>query len=667
MPVDLAQFTQTFLEESFEGLDLMESSLLELDSGDFDTINAIFRAAHSIKGGAGTFGFTTVADFTHVVETLLDQMRSGQRPVTPEAVDLLLEAVDCTRQMLMASRDNTAIDHDRIAAAKASLDAMLTSDAGTGEADAPPPAHSPEAATIAGWTIHFRPEPHILRTGNEPLRMFQALEELGELTIEADTNQVPALADMDPEACYLAWQLTLHGPVAREAIQEVFEWVEDDCELTLEPIPTAAAATADQPTTAAPAADRAPRSEGKERRSGGSSESSSIRVNIDKIDTLINRVGELVIAQSMLNQISEQDDDINVQQLQELRQALAQMQQHTRDLQEDAMRIRMLPIASVFNRLPRLVHDVSSQLDKQIKLTMSGEQTELDKTVLEKIGDPLTHLVRNAMDHGIEAPEVRRAAGKSEEGNLHINAFHQGGNIVIEVADDGGGIDSDKIQAKARERGVIGEDEQLSPDKARDLLFHPGFSTAAEVTDLSGRGVGLDVVRRNINDLGGHVEVTSELGQGSRFTIQLPLTLAILEGQLARVGEHIYIVPLLSVLESIQAKEEHINRIGGGEMYHWRDEYLPVLRLHRYFGITPRSASLDDGLLMVVEGEGSRTALVVDELLGQQQVVIKSLEQNFRRVPEFSGATILGDGTVALILDIGGLMRKAEVRQRVAA
>ncbi len=384
-------------------------------------------------------------------------------------------------------------------------------------------------------------------------------------------------------------------------------------------------------------------------------EAGSIRVSIDKIDALINMVGELVITQSMLNQLGE---DFDMARLAKLQEGLAQLERNTRELQENVMRIRMLPISFAFNRFPRMVHDLTQKLGKEVELKLSGEQTELDKTVMEKIGDPLVHLVRNSLDHGLERPDVRKKAGKSPVGLLHLNAFHQGGNIVIEISDDGAGLNKARITAKAKERGLVGEEEVLTDEKIYELIFQAGFSTADVISDVSGRGVGMDVVKRNIKDLGGTIEVKSEEGVGTRFTIRLPLTLAILDGQLVRVGSDTFILPLVSIVESLQISRDNVNVIAGkSEVYKLRNEYLPIVRLYNVFGQTPDSTTIEGGLLVVVEGDGQRIGLFVDDLLGQQQVVIKSLETNFQRVEGISGATILGDGTVALILDISGVIQ----------
>ena len=689
----MSQFLGVFYEESFEGLEVMESGLLEMTPGEVDdeTINAIFRAAHSIKGGSGTFGLSAVADFTHVMETLLDQMRDGQREVSDTAIDVLLRSVDCLRDMLESCRDGGELDGERVGALQRELEAQLSgaspeaavaSGAGAGA-----PADADNAAqgdAGGGWRIQFRPQRHLFATGNDPLRLFRELRGLGELEVVADGSELRDLALIDPEECYLSWTLTLRGAVDEAALREVFEWVDGDCELHIEALPESpagASGAAPQPAAAGaakvaaadeaagsgggkppsstarpaprPAADKpAPRAKAKE--------SASIRVGTDKVDQLINLVGELVITQSMLGQIGE---DFHMDKLEQLRDGLTQFERNTRELQESVMRIRMMPISFAFNRFPRMVRDVSAKLGKQVELTMSGEGTEVDKTVMEKIGDPLVHLVRNAVDHGIEHPEERRAAGKPECGLVHLNAYHRGGSIVIEIADDGAGLNREKLVGKAVDKGLISaaEGARMSDEDAYALIFRAGFSTADQVSDLSGRGVGMDVVRSNIRDLGGSVEISSEPGRGSTIIIRLPLTLAILDGQTVAVGEETYIVPLVSIIESIQVTPEMVNMVAGrGETLKLRNQYLPIVRLHDVFGIdSVRAARLEDGLLVVVETQGGPRGLFIDELLGQQQVVIKSLEANYRRVDGISGATILGDGSVALILDIPDLIRLA--------
>jgi two-component system chemotaxis sensor kinase CheA len=678
MAIDLAQFHQVFFEESFEGLQIMESGLLNLDSGtaDSEAINAIFRAAHSIKGGSGTFGFTEVADFTHHMETLLDGMRSGRRPVTQEAIEVLLKSVDCLTEMLRANQAGRPIDAQSVGIHQEALERLLSEHAAPREKSG---EEAPAYRNVSsdGWQIAFNPHRDMLRTGNDPLRIIRELSELGQLEVAADLNFLPALDDLDPEDCFLSWTLKLRGNVSRHQIDEVFAWVEDDCDMAIqsleeiaEPRP-AAPEQPDEPPRAAAEPSAAPPATlqtrkvkvEQEPKGHGGGTGGSIRVDTLKIDQLINLVGELVITQSMLSMLGE---NFSLDRIEQLQSGLAQLERHTRDLQESVMNIRMLPISFVFNRFPRLVFDLSTKLGKLVELKLSGEHTELDKSVIEQIADPLVHLVRNSLDHGIEAPETRLADGKPEVGTVHLNAYHRGGSIVIEVSDDGRGLNAEKILEKAVARGLVEPDSNLTLQQIHELIFAPGFSTADQVSDISGRGVGMDVVRRNIEVLGGNIVIRTEQGIGSTFAIHLPLTLAILDGQTIAVGNETYIVPLVSIIESICLSPEQINRLAGkGETFRLRGEYLPIIRLHEVFGVeTARAKKLTEGLIVVVEGLGGRCGLFVDNILGQQQVVIKSLEENYRKIPGISGATILGDGSVALILDIPGLMQLSRHYQR---
>jgi len=662
MTFDMSQFLATFYEESFEGLDIMETELLALDVGeaDLETINTIFRAAHSIKGGSGTFGLNDVANFTHVMETLLDEMRDGKREVTQNAVNILLESVDVLREMLSALQAEEELDNERITTVKKKLDDLLAGTSSEGTSSEGTPVASTEKAeadtdTGSGWKIYFKPDEDMLQTGNDPVRMFRELAALGELNSVVDSSHLPEFPLIEPENSYLEWDLTLTGNIKKSDIEEVFEWVEDGCELTITPI-ASDIVTENNAVPASSAVSEKTSAKKSPAKRKASTETSSIRVSIDKVDELINMVGELVITQSMLSQLGE-EENFGENQIEKLKSGLMQLERNTREMQENVMRIRMLPISFVFQRFPRLVHDLSDKLDKKIELVLSGESTELDKTVMEKIGDPLVHLIRNSLDHGIETPDVRIAAGKPETGEIHLNAYHEGGNIVIEITDDGAGLNLEKILTKAKGSGLVGENDKLSDEDIADLIFQPGFSTADVVSDVSGRGVGMDVVRRNIRALGGTVDVKTTTGQGSVFTIRLPLTLAILDGQSVVVGEEVYIVPLVAIIESVQVDVSLVNGITGqAEVYRLRNEYIPIVKLHEVFNINPLHADMKDGLLVVVEAEGKKVALLVDDLLGQQQVVIKSLETNFKSIEGISGATILGDGTVALILDVTGLI-----------
>nr|WP_317616026.1 chemotaxis protein CheA [Hydrogenovibrio crunogenus] len=677
-------FRQTYLEESFEGLDVMEAGLLDLSPGtpDNEKINEIFRAAHSIKGGSGTFGFTEIIDFTHVLETLLDEMRDGRRDVTQEATDTMLQAVDVLRDMMTRLQNHEEIDEARASEVQKDMEAILNGGSvDAGSEPSSPEAQSPEenqtnASTGTGsWVIDLVPEKELLQTGNEPIRIFRELETLGDISVTVDDSALPDVNELNPEDLHLKWQVTLTGEgIDEEDVKEVFEWIDGDgaeVRITAPSITASESTTANaEPATQATqqnvatetAASATPKTEVKKPASAAKpaqaasapKQDSSIRVDLSKIDQLVNLVGELVITQSMLSQFGEQaEQNEDSDWADKLKEGLTHLERHTRDLQESVMNIRMLPVSFAFNRMPRIVHDVSKKLGKSINLVMEGENTELDKTMLEALTDPLVHIVRNSIDHGVESPEVRLEAGKAETGTVKMAAFHQGGNILIQITDDGAGINADKVRQKAIEKGVIEEDHKMSEEEIIDLIFHPGFSTADVISDVSGRGVGMDVVRRNIRGLGGSVEVKTERGHGSVFTIRLPLTLAILDGQLAKVGSETYVFPLVSIVESIQVDKSLVKGIAGQtELYKLRDSYIPVIRLHQKLGIKDARTDLEEGLLVVVEDGGKRAGIFVDDLLGQQQVVIKSLESNFMKISSIAGATILGDGTVSLILDV---------------
>ena len=780
MSVDISQFVAAFLEESYEGLDIMESSLLDLDSADDETINSIFRAAHSIKGGAGTFGLDEVANFTHIVETILDALRSGEMAISADLVNLLLEAVDCIRALLAASQGDTEADQETINSVHSRLKAAQGSSANTAQHASP--SVNDSAPTEQLWEVQFIPNADLLAQGHRPEAMFSALSDLGVIEAKLLTSKVPALDELDPELCYLSWALQLRSSHTQDEIEEIFEWVIDDCDLSIKPLSPASmsgehrfhiqfkphadllhtgndpyfifdalkqqgalkvnldssnlpqlndlnpeqlylnwtldltsetptdeikeifewveasaeinievkstgqssptpiqtrsttqtASTASQPVEqAVNPVKPSQTSKAVAAKSGvkaTSSEPSSIRVETNKIDALINRVGELVITQAMLSQVgTELSEDENAGILAErLTDGLMQLERNTRDLQQDVMRVRMMPISFVFNRFPRLVHDVSSKLSKKVELKLSGEQTEIDKTVMEKLGDPMVHLVRNSLDHGLETPEERKSKGKPEVGTLLLKAYHQSGNVIIEIIDDGRGLNTARIREKALSSGLINAEQNLSDDDIHDLIFQPGFSTADAVSDLSGRGVGMDVVRRNIESLGGHVSAQSKKDVGATITVSLPLTLAIMDGQLVRLGEDTYIIPLVSIVETIQASDETLSSIGGERrLLHYRDEYIALIDMKVLFNLpaTPKNAS---NLIAIVEHSGEKLALRVDELLGQQQVVIKSLEVNFKRIEGLSGATILGDGSVALILDIAGIDKRSHNQQILA-
>ncbi|MEM1432541.1 MAG: chemotaxis protein CheA [Pseudomonadota bacterium] len=692
---ELDELKSIFLDECSENVDILEQGLLQLGRGDNDLelLNEVFRAAHSIKGGGATFGFAAMAELTHHMETLLDEMRSEKRPVLDADLELLLESVDIVRE-LMESRGDA--DHKERVPMQERLESAVAGSAASVPAAADPTPGAPAAASgeaaaaepaaASGWHIRFVPKPELMSRGNDPLLLLRELKRLGALELTPELDSLSSWDAMDPKACYLSWTARLISDCPESAVTEIFEWVEFDCEVTVtgldepgtEPS-AAAAATAEEPQPVpdaepqgsaqepppapapvpAPAAETAPaagpgstqdgtvKAVGSSRRDkAASSDASSVRISTEKIDQLINLVGELVITQSMLNRLGASEDSLDIEQL---RDRLADLEHNTRELQESVMRVRMLPLSSGFNRLPRLVRDLSRKLDKRVELVVEGGETEIDKTVLERIMDPLVHLVRNSLDHGLEGAEERLAAGKPETGVLKLLAYHQSGSVVIEIKDDGRGINREVVLRKAIERGVVGADEQLSDDQINRLIFAPGFSTASEVSDVSGRGVGMDVVRKNILDLGGHVDLESEPGSGTNVIIRLPLTLAILHGQLVTVCEHTFVIPLLSIIETIEITNCNLTRLPNGtEVFEFRDQYLPLIDLASRFDI---AADHRGELIVIIENHGQLAGLVIDQVEGQQQAVIKALDENYRAVPGIAGATIMSTGNVALILD----------------
>ncbi len=665
--MDITRFHATFFEESRENLAAMEAGLLDMESGGGggDTIHVVFRAAHSIKGGSATFGFTAIADLTHLLETLLDEARSGKRTLDGVAISALLGSVDALRMLLAAAEHGDAIDQAMLARARAELERLLSGASDEAAIQAAPAAAKPAAsAEPQGWSISFEPERSLFLSGNDPLRMLRELGQLGELKVACRDDALPPFNELDPFEAWLAWDLQLIGNVKRSAIEDTFAWVEDQCTLSIEPLadgapaaaPAASAVAAAPPVpvaAATPAAAAPAAATGAGRHDAGET---TIRVAVDKVDALINLVGELVITQAMLAQRSaELDPGLHEQ----LLAGLGQLDRNTRDLQEAVMSVRMLPVDFAFSRFPRMVRDIASRLGKKVNLKTSGEGTELDKGVIEKIVDPLVHLVRNAIDHGLETTEQRIAAGKPEAGTVTLSAAHQGGHIIIEVGDDGRGLDRERILAKAAERGIA-VPENPTDAQVWDLVFAPGFSTAEALTDLSGRGVGMDVVRKNINALGGQVEIRSRQGEGTTVSIRLPLTMAILDGMTVAVGGEVFILPLNVVVESLQPAADHIKTVAGdSRLLRVREDYVPLLDLADQYGL-PATRTDAQPIAVVVESQGQRLALEVDELLGQQQVVVKNLERNYRRIAGVAGATILGDGRVALIVDVGSLSTKTQ-------
>ena len=660
--MDISQFHAAFFEESREGLQAMEAGLLRLetdmdggtgagaDAG--DTINVIFRAAHSIKGGAATFGFRDVTDLTHLLETLLDEARAGARNLDPAAIDALLDSVDVLQGLLAVEEHGGVSDQQAMSRVRVTLDGLLAENPGsaTGAAETVEETRDPTQ-----WRIGFRPEASLFMTGNDPLRILRDLASHGELTATCLDERLPAFEMLDPFEAHLAWDLMLPGNVSRADIEDTFAWVDDQCELSIEAVAMDSPAVApsvdsstESPTTEPSVSVDAPTA----LRAVHTDADTSIRVAVAKVDALINLVGELVITQAMLRERSESLDPV-VNEV--LLTGLDQLDRNTRDLQEAVLSVRMLPVEFAFSRFPRMVRDLSSRLDKKVRLRTFGEATELDKGMIEKIVDPLVHLMRNAIDHGLESADERRAAHKDETGTITMNASHQGGHIIIEVSDDGRGMDRERMLKKAVERNLP-LPENPTDAQIWDLAFHPGFSTANALSDLSGRGVGMDVVKSNILALGGQVEIRSEKHVGTTVSIRLPLTLAILDGMSVAVGDEVFILPLNMVIESLQPQPQDVRTIAGDtRVLHVRDDYLPLINLREQYRLTSTHAAPTAPIAVVVESGGRRLALEVDELLGQQQVVVKNLETNYRRIPGISGATILGDGRVALIIDAGSI------------
>ncbi|MHA0854207.1 chemotaxis protein CheA [Serratia nematodiphila] len=653
MSMDISDFYQTFFDEADELLADMEQHLLELDplAPDIEPLNAIFRAAHSIKGGAATFGFSVLQETTHLLENLLDGARRQEMSLSTEIINLFLETKDIMQEQLDAYKTSQQPDAESFeyicqALRQLALEAQQQQEAPAAQPAVQQPVVKPSAAPAAiegGMRISLNG----LKASEIPLM----LEELGNLGEVKDPHQTEHSLDvtlltsaseddisavlcfvLEPEQISFSTPTQSEPAIAEASLPEVAA--------SPEPAPVANAA----PPAAKPA--EAPKARAK------ASESTSIRVAVEKVDQLINLVGELVITQSMLAQRSGTLDPVNHG---DLLNSMSQLERNARDLQESVMSIRMMPMEYVFSRYPRLVRDLAGKLNKQVELTLQGSSTELDKSLIERIIDPLTHLVRNSLDHGIEEPATRIAAGKSAVGNLVLSAEHQGGNICIEVIDDGAGLNREKILAKAASQGLAVSDS-MSDEEVGMLIFAPGFSTAEQVTDVSGRGVGMDVVKRNIQEMGGHVEIRSQAGKGTTIRILLPLTLAILDGMSVKVNDEGFILPLNAVMESLQPQAEDLHPLAGGErVLQVRGEYLPLVELYRVFEVEGAKTDATQGIVVILQSAGRRYALLVDQLIGQHQVVVKNLESNYRKVPGISAATILGDGSVALIVDVSAL------------
>lgn len=709
------EIQQIFFAECEESLAAAESGLAACKAGtqDSDTVNAVFRAVHSIKGGAGAFGYVALQAYTHTFETLLSDVREGLVAIENELVDLLLRALDTLSDHVTTAREGGDAPAD--AALIAEMEAAMAANAGAAasapveemQSEPEPPAESdsddfgldldallddltagfdsaPAGASSTEekrWKVHLRPHAGAMRNGSEPLLMLREIVELGGGCVHCDVTQVPQLDSFDPAQGYLGWTFSVPEKISEAAVRDIFDFIGDDCTLAfgeegdIPPVrivetapkpkveavaapaaiaPVEASASPPAPNAPTPAPEAAAKAAPAAAPAPSAPPAQSIRIDLFKLDRLIDLVGELVIAQAMLVQrmgvmgISANEE-------------LSLLESLTRDIQESAMSIRAQPISSVFSRVPRILRDLAASTGKHVKLEVVGEHTELDKTVIERLGEPLTHLIRNAVDHGIESAEDRIAAGKDPEGTLRLSAEHRSGRILISIGDDGAGINRERVLAKAIEKGIVSPDAQLSAEEIDNLIFAPGFSTAQTISNISGRGVGMDVVRQNVKDLGGRITIDSTPGKGTNFILTLPLTLAISDGMIINVGEQTLVVPLASVVESLRPNDGDVQGLGiGSNMLNVRGRFIPVIALREALGWSSGALNPEEGVLIVVDTESTgQAALLVDDIQDQRQFVIKSLATNFRAVDGVAGATILGDGRVALIVDVDGLVTSA--------
>ncbi len=634
---------QAFMEEARELLAELEAALLELDLAreDIEVVGRAFRALHTIKGSGAMFGFDGIAAFTHNLETAFERLRNGQLTATPELINLTLRACDQIRAMLDEAEGRGVADCEVSNKLIAELRALTGDSVSPGQSQITEAASRavPDAGPVRQWHIHFRPGPALLLNGANPLLLFHELRGLGELQIVGDMSAIPPLREMDPERCYASWDMVLATQVGADSIRDVFIFVEDDCELSIQPEKQVQAASNRSVT----------------RNALATASGASLRVSTEKLDRLVNLVGELVTVQARLSEVAGRRDDPDISAISE------EIDRLSADLRDTSMQIRMLPLRDTFERFRRLVHDLGGELHKDVELVIEGADTELDKTVIDQLNDPLVHLIRNSMDHGIETPEARRAAGKSATARLLLSAQHSGADVLIRVSDDGRGVDVAAVRARAIERGLITADAELSEPDTLSLILAPGFSTAKEVTDLSGRGVGMDIVRRSVEAMRGTIEIHNQPGAGLTVTLRLPLTLAIIDGLLVRVGDAYFVLPLAISLECVELTRRDIQRAHGNHIAVVRDEMIPYIRLSEYFQLPAeqQDRGSDREQIMVVETEYGHYGFVVDEVLGDHQTVIKNLGRFYRNAQGIAGATILGNGTVALILDPHRLVQMA--------
>jgi len=733
----LAEIKLTFFQECEEQLSELESGLLAMEEGreDSDTVNAVFRAVHSIKGGAGAFSLDALVRFSHVFENVLDDLRSERLAADGNVVRTLLRAADMLADHVRVARDGGAVDEGRSQGLIAELKALNGAETGAPGEDADetpaddfdidfqplafePLTFEPLAfdvpAEVPGtdvWTITFKPHPGLYSSANEPALLLRELQRLGSVVVKLDASALPPLDKLDAEGAYLAWTVELQTDKDEAAIREVFEFVESDCDLTIAKVGRGAAASpepafdiaallgavaeapaalsrpadgsdvlasllaqaralaepsaaaAPKPVAPAPPAPAVEAKAPPPAAAAAAPATPTIRVDLDRVDRLIDLVGELVINQAML---AQRVSEMGVGKASNIALGLEELEHLTREIQDSVMAIRAQPVKSVFQRMPRLAREVASAVGKEVRLVMEGEGTEVDKTVIEKLTDPLTHMIRNAIDHGLETPEERVAAGKPAEGTVRLSALHRSGRIVIEIADDGKGINRERVRAKAVEKGLIAADATLSDEEIDNLVFAPGFSTAATISDISGRGVGMDVVKRSIQALGGRISIVSTPGKGSTFTMSLPLTLAVLDGMVVSVAGQTLVAPLTAIIETLEPRQSDLRSLGpSSQLVTIRNTYVPLIDVARALGFRKVARPGNEGVVLLVErDDGGRVALLVDDIIGQRQVVIKSLEANYRQVEGIAAATILGDGRVALILDIDALAARRNTLDR---
>lgn len=724
--MDMNEIKEIFFQECEEQLAELESGLLKLNDGDRDpeTVNAVFRAVHSIKGGAGAFGLDDLVAFAHVFETTLDCVRSNKLEPNQDVLKVMLKSADVLADLVTCSRDGGSVEDSRTKTLVKELEALANGEMPSGAAEAPKPAvkAAPAAAAPAPtddsgfqpipftfddfggdeeavlgniFDISFKPTRELYSKGNEAALLLRDLSRLGEMSIACDVDTLPALESMDPEASYFGWKISLKTAKSEDEVRAVFEFAEWDCELDVKPaeasedeelpmvpvpfdlsaldaaepvaapapaavaaaetaanVTKAVAAAVEKKETAAAAAAAAAQNNAA---AAANSAGQTIRVDLDRVDRLINLVGELVINQAMLSQSVIENDNNGVS---SINMGLEELQQLTREIQDSVMAIRAQPVKPVFQRMSRIVREVADMVGKQIRLVTEGENTEVDKTVIDKIAEPLTHMIRNAVDHGIESPEKREAAGKDPEGTIKLSAKHRSGRILIELQDDGGGINRERVKQKAIDNDLIAPDANLTDEEIDNLIFAPGFSTADQISDISGRGVGMDVVKRSIQALGGRISISSKPGQGSVFTMSLPLTLAVLDGMVVTVAGQTLVVPLTAIVETLQPEASAIHSFGATQrLISIRNSFCPLVDVGRILNFRSTQANPVEGVALLVESEGGgQRALMVDAIQGQRQVVIKSLEANYTHVPGIAAATILGDGRVALILDVDAVV-----------